>query len=508
MKLLGGKMHNRLNRILFIGAFLIGLACAISAQCINIPFAPCKLYETADIVLIGTVKEISYSDPFDEIDRLTKKRLRNKIVLLTIKESFKGIAEKQTEITITISQIQRRSQSGDLAFERYVYANCPFDEFAQDEAYLVYAKRESAERKSIFLSDHAILITEAEPAITYLRKRKADHQTATLYGKIVRKVKGYGFGFPEVTERPIRNLKVEIQSEKQTFITTTDDQGNYLFSDIPPDEYSIKSDVPERLEVENAIRKISLSAKFCNEHNIVALTTGQISGAVFSHDGKPKGVEIELVVASEINNRKPRTFLTTSDYQSGKFEFKNIPPAQYILGQGLGKICDRKIYGAGKRLHSAGGETYCQPRTYYPGVADVSQARLITLTEGEQLKDLDFRLLPTLSERTISGIVVTPDGKPVANATIVLMVTQKEFNESGGITKTDESGRFSLPAYNDLKYWINANIKIKGADKHSEPIELSTNGDINGIKLVVSSSSKFCSLCYNKYWKRKGTPPQ
>lgn len=485
-----------------IGAFLINLTCAVLAQCNDKPFAPCKLYETADVVFVGTVKQVDYSDPIDEIGGLTKKRLRNKIVLLTIKESFKGIADKQSEIAITISQIQRRSQTGELIFERHVYANCPFDGFMQDESYLVYAKREQFERHTIFLTDHAIKTIEAEPAIAYLRNQKADHRAAMLYGKILRKVRGFEGGFPEIIERPIRNIRIEIQSEKQTFIATTDDQGHYLFSDIPPNDYSIKSHLPEQLEVENMSRKISLAAKSCRENNIVALTTGEISGTVFSHEGKPKAVEVELVVAAEAGKPKPRKFVVTADWQTGRFEFKNIPPASYLLGFHTGKLCDQKMYHGGKM------DVSCQHRTYYPGVSDITQAILVNLTEGEKLKNLDFNLLPPFTKSTVSGIALLSDGKPAVNAEITLMVVHGELVEFGGLATTDEYGRYSMFAYNDLKSWVSAIINIKGKYLHSEPSELLTNGDINETKLVLSSSGKFCSLCYNKYWKRKGTPPQ
>lgn len=157
---------------------------------------------------------------------------------------------------------------------------------------------------------------------------------------------------------------------------------------------------------------------------------------------------------------------------------------------------------------------YC-PRTYYPGVSDISLATLITLGEGEKLENYDLTLPPPLTERTISGIVLWPDGRPIVNAVIVIAELKPAaqwnwhyFGQSDNVTNTDAYGRFSIKAFSELNYWVNANIKIKGEDKHSEPIDLPLNGDVNGIKLVVSSSGKFCSLCYSKYWKRKGTPNQ
>ena len=500
-------MHSKKSLILFIGAFLIGLTSFANAQCENKATAPCKLYEDADAVFIGTVRELSYSEPFEEVEGLSKRVLRKKRTFFEIKESFKGISEKQNEFVISTEQIQKKSPTDELTFDWYLLERCSSYEFAENKTYIVFATTNLPSKDFVVSFEQVLLLDDAKIATTYLQNLKIQKHSAILYGKVTRKVKPLGFAITDTIERPIRNTKVEIQSEKQIFTTTTDEKGNYLFSEIPSDEYSVKVDLPERLEVKIPINKLSLSEKSCTEQNIIVLTTGQISGIVFNHDGQPlQRLELELVIASEVGKSKPRKFEILSG-QEGKFEFKNIPPAQYLLGYKLDKTCSPEIYRS-KRIHSQAWPVNCQPRTFYPGVAEISQAIPINLSEGEEVKDLDFRLLPPLSGRNISGIALTPNGHPIVNADIVLMVLRDEFNESGGLTKTDEYGRFSIRAYNSLKYWVNANIKIKSEAKHSEPMELPLNGDVNGIKLIVSSSGKFCSLCYNKYWKRKGAPQQ
>ncbi len=504
-------MHSKQSQILFIGAFLIWLTAVVNAQCENKAVAPpCKLFAETDVVFIGRVTEAVFSEP-DEFYSTSSSKVtqRKKNISFEIKESFKGTKEKQTEITLTVHQIQQRSQSGELAFVKYAREDCPYDEFTKDETYLVYAKNKSEEKEPpLIFAISATLVSEADNAITYLRNLKEGKQGAIVYGRVVRKLSRLGTPFGDLLERPIRNTKVELKSEKQIFTTSTDEKGSYFFSEIPQGEYSIKADLPERLEVESDIKKISLSSKSCTEKNIIALTNGRISGAVFNHEGESiKYLQLELVIASDIGKLKSRQFEVHLD-EEGKFEFKNIPPEKYFLGFSLGKTCSPQINNRGSRTHSLPVYAYCQSRTYYPGVAEISQAIPINLSEGETVKDLDFRLLPPLSDRNISGIARTSDGHPIVNADIVLMVSRDELNESGGLTKTDEYGRFSIRAYNGLKYWLNANIKIKNEDEHSEPIELPLNGDVHGIKLIVSSSGKFCSLCYTKYWKRKGTPQQ
>ena len=484
-------------RVLFIISILIGLACTTAAQCRTEESAPCKQYEGADAIFIGAVKAIHYSEPIYE----SRRWQREKTTLFEVKEHFKGIGEKQTEIAITTFEYLRESRTEKTTFEKQPNQGCVFYEFNEGESYLVYASKAGQEKKDGFVVwfGQAIPSAEADGAVKYLRNRQAGHHSATLYGRVVRKMRPLGDDLGNMPKRPFRNIQVELQSATQRFVTTTDEKGYYLFSDIPPGQYSINCDLPVRLEVEMDARKLTLSAQSCKEHNIEALTTGQISGTVLNHEGKPKFAEVELVVAEEANSPKPRRFVVSAGWQSGKFEFKHIPPAQYFLGVNLSKLCRPGYHGE---------DFSCRPRTYYPGVSDLAQATLITLTEGEQLKDFDFRLSAPFSTRTISGFASLPDGKPAASAEISLMIVQGESVEVGGFTKTDEYGRFSISAYNDLKSWISANVKVKGKDWHSEPVDLSTGNEVNEIKLVLSSSGKFCPLCYNKFWKRKGTPPQ
>ncbi len=498
------KTHN-----LILISFLFWVVTQINAQCVNLSSAPCKLYEKATTVFIGTVKEISYSEPYEEGTGISKKILRKKITSFAIKESFKGLAEKQNEFAVSALQLQKKSPTGELKFEKHFYEGCFSYEFAENDTYLVFADRSSVNKDFLVYPERALPVNDASIAITYLHNLKTGKQSAILYGRVLRKVRQLGTFFEETIERPIRNIKVEIQNEKGKFTSTTDEKGDYLFSEIPPGEYFIKYDLPDQVAAENNSKKISLSTKSCNEENLLVPTTGQISGIVFDHKGRASGdISVELMPVNQAANSRTNVFVAKSERYSGKFEFKAIPAGQYYLGFSL--ISSYSGCMPGYFRYSQ----YCL-HTYYPGVSDISLATLIRLGEGEKLENYDLQLLPPLTERTISGIVLWPDGRPVVNAVIVIAelkpATQwnwHRFAQSDNITNTDAYGRFSLKAFSELNFWINANIKIKGEDKHSEPIDLPLNGDVKGIKLVISSSGKFCSLCYSKYWNRKGTPNQ
>ena len=498
------KIHNLISI-----SFLLWFATQINAQCVNQASAPCKLYEKAAAVFIGTVKEISYSEPYEEGTSISKKNLRKKITLFEIKESFKGIPEKQNEFVVAALQLQKKSPTGELKFEKHFYEGCVSYEFAENETYLVFADRSSVNKDFLVDPAQALPVDEASIAITYLRNLKTGKPLAMLSGRVTRKVRPLGTFFEETIERPIRNIKVEIQNEKEKFTLTTDEKGDYLFSEIPSGEYFIKYDLPDRVPAENNSKKISLSTKSCNEENIIVPTTGQISGIVFNHKGRASSdISVELMPVNQAANSRTNVFVARSDRASGRFEFNAIPAGQYYLGFSLTSSYSGCMPGYFR------DSQFCL-RSYYPGVSDISLATLITLGEGEKLENYDLNLSLPLTERTISGIVLWPDGRTIVNAVIVIAELKPAaqwnwhyFGQLDSVTNTDAYGRFSLKAFSELNFWINANIKIKGEDKHSEPIDLPLNGDMNEIKLVVSSSGKFCSLCYSKYWKRKGAPNQ
>ena len=106
-------MPRRKSHNLILLSFLLWFAAQLNAQCVNQSSAPCKLYEKATAVFIGEVKEISYSEPYEEGTSISKKNLRKKITLFEIKESFKGIPEKQNEFVVAALQLQKKSPTGE-----------------------------------------------------------------------------------------------------------------------------------------------------------------------------------------------------------------------------------------------------------------------------------------------------------------------------------------------------------------------------------------------------------
>jgi len=93
---------------------------------------------------------------------------------------------------------------------------------------------------------------------------------------------------------------------------------------------------------------------------------GTITGRVVSRDAKPEAGIRVMAFEAEEKPGNPIVRLAESD-ASGFYRLENVPPGRYIIAAGF---VDRP--------------------TYYPGVADRSDATVVSLTGGDVLQNIDF----------------------------------------------------------------------------------------------------------------------
>jgi len=87
------------------------------------------------------------------------------------------------------------------------------------------------------------------------------------------------------------------------------------------------------------------------------------------------------------------------------------------------------------------------------------------------------------------------------------MITEYPYSFAwGGRGETDINGHFSVKALDGLSYWINAVVNLpQGRQMHAEPIDISREGDVKDVKLIVTSPGGNCERCRYRYWPKKKT---
>jgi hypothetical protein len=87
--------------------------------------------------------------------------------------------------------------------------------------------------------------------------------------------------------------------------------------------------------------------------------------------------------------------------------------------------------------------------------------------------------------RTIDGVVLWPDGKPVVNAQIVLVDKRWPWQVPHIAAQTDDSGRFTTEGLDGATYRVHA-LVFTDRDRFAEPVTLEPGSDRAHLRLVLT----------------------
>jgi hypothetical protein len=219
-----------------------------------------------------------------------------------------------------------------------------------------------------------------------------------------------------------------------------------------------------------------VAAHGCAETDFYLESDTRVSGRVLDAEGNPvPNLPLNLRGAAS-DKRNINTFLYATTDAGGLFEFKIVPPGDYLLGFRL--------------LNSSQADNTPFPRTFFPGVPSKGLATIVSVKEGESLPRLELRMPARLRPRTVEGIVVWPDDRPVTGATIFINLIEEGEMTAFSTSPTNENGRFTLNLYEGLQYKVSA--FLRGGDKgvQSESIEIPMNSHDQIIRLVLPAAAR------------------
>jgi hypothetical protein len=162
---------------------------------------------------------------------------------------------------------------------------------------------------------------------------------------------------------------------------------------------------------------------------------------VYSIGGKPQGdIPIQLILKS-CDHCRP--FDTVKSGADGKYEFRKVPPGEYLLGVNVTGLNSKVPYA---------------PR-FYPGVGSAEKATPIKIAGAQRLAQRNFTIEDRLPTRRIDVEVVWPDGRPVINASIDCkgsVPTDKRLFVDWISRNVDEHGRASCEVLTDRVFTVEA----------------------------------------------------
>ncbi|MEO8435086.1 MAG: carboxypeptidase-like regulatory domain-containing protein [Pyrinomonadaceae bacterium] len=472
---------------------VMSMSISARASCMMDPSPPCQAFWRAEVVFSGTATQVFYSTTYQKGEGKDQWNHRDRIARFTVDDLFRGQIGKQVDVIATeIMATPFTWPDGSPGMKAMGETDCEY-KFKEGERYLVYAHFRKNNDGTLSVGyNRTRPLSQAAEDLEFIRGLKNAEAGARVYGIVRQNERELKNGGNTRIVGPVASARIVIEGGKREFEANTDADGRFVITGLPAGEYEVRAILPAHLTSYPA-QKIRVVERGCAEVNFYTEANGRISGRVVDPLGQPvPKMRIDLALADQDQTHpNPQTFWAYAD-EEGRYEFKSIPAGRYHLGIRLNAIRDADFPYA---------------RTYYPAASGPEAATVFELQEGQKIEHIDFVMPLPLARRTIEGVAVWPDGRPVAGAGVSLMLTEYPYRfATGGGGTTDTNGHFSVTAFADLSYWINAVVNSpQGKQMHAEPVDIARSGDVKGVKLVVTSPMGTCERCRFRYWPKKKT---
>jgi protocatechuate 3,4-dioxygenase beta subunit len=294
---------------------------------------------------------------------------------------------------------------------------------------------------------------------------------ASISGKVTIKGKG--------TPGIVVGLRlVESHDQRSTRLkAVTDDQGNYRITNVPPGQYQVIAMAPAFVQPDElaTARTILISKDETIENiNIGLVRGGVITGKITDAEGRPVIEEEVFVYPAQMNSRFYRvpTIVRTDD--RGVYRFFGLQAGNYRVAAG-----QREESHFGGRV-----ERIWHKMTYHPAATEISQASIVEVTEGGEVRDVDITLGREAVKYNARGRVVDgKTGQPVPNARYGLQYFMSE-QTVGSMTAgavSDSNGEFKFENLSPGKYAVFLEAS-PDSDVRADPVPFEViDQDISGL---------------------------
>jgi hypothetical protein len=316
--------------------------------------------------------------------------------------------------------------------------------FKDGAQYLVFTHEGADGRLYSTICDGTRPAADARALIPQLRAMRDGQHVASVFG-IVRRVDPPFLDSPDTPDPPLAHVSIHLRSRWDRFETGTNGQGVYSLYDVHPGTYRFSAHVSRRLELTahnsaDGLQPFKLVAGACYEYDVDALPTGQIRGSVIGPNGKPLPLaSVELYRAGSYSNDRPG--LWSFQGSQGVFDYNHIGPGRYIL-----------VFNRANGLNPNSPF----PRTFYPGVAELSEAKPIVIREGQRLLNLKLKLSNGVPTRRLRVRVKWAGPRPRGTVT-VMAKAERGDNPAAQRIAPDiyefsllDSARYTISAWQDL----------------------------------------------------------
>jgi Carboxypeptidase regulatory-like domain len=269
----------------------------------------------------------------------------------------------------------------------------------------------------------------------------------------------------------------------------TDATGHFSFADLTPGEYNLWVNRNGYLAMAygqatpNAPGKSLTLRPDEQKRDVVFHLTpmGSITGHVYDEDQDPiVGAGVQVVQTMYVNgHRRMNQTMGASTDDAGQYRISQLPPGKYYLSATY------------TESFPIDGERQGYIPVYYPNSDDLSNAVPIEIHAGDQVTDIDFRIIPVPAV-TIRGQVVNVTGRDFRQGINVALMRQGAGGTyfQGNTFVNQQQGTFELRDVPPGSYVLTSGQWDHGRQYSGRQMLIVGNGDINGVTLTLGPGSE------------------
>jgi protocatechuate 3,4-dioxygenase beta subunit len=271
----------------------------------------------------------------------------------------------------------------------------------------------------------------------------------------------------------------------------TDPDGTYRISGIPPGSYSVSPMAPAYVFSDSGSSRGQGKTLLLSEGEAVQGVDfsiergGVIAGKVTDADGKPVVEERLTLLPVDPNqqNQQASGVISANGSQTddrGMYRIYGLPPGSYKISVGRD---DNGYYPAG----GVGRVAY--KRTFYPDVTDPAEAKVVEVTEGSELTNVDITLGQALPGFAVSGRVIDREtGRPMPGLRFGLRrVLNNNYAGINSSAPSNSQGEFRLQNVIPGKYEVLV-LPMQGIETRADAVSFEViDQDVTGLLVKTFS---------------------
>ncbi len=417
-----------------------------ACTCSQAPPGKCPGLQKDDVVFLGTVtavEDIAYAAPrTPDSAGLPAEASPKEGTPLDI------IAARLTRYHFRIDESFAPSHAPGSAAEMDVFSggddgDCGY-RFKPGQQYVVFTHQGTDNRLFATICSGTRPVGEARALLPQLRAMRSGQRVASVFG-VLRRSEPPFLALPDDPDEPLSNVSLKLRSHDDRFETSSDSDGVYSFFDVHAGTYSFTARLPVRMELTRksltgGLPPFKIPNGACYEYDVDALPTGHIRGSVLGPGGKPLSLaSVELYRAGAYSDSRPG--LWGFQGAEGIFDLDHVGAGEYIL-----------VFNRANRMDPNAPF----PRAFYPGVADLSDARPIKIKDGQQLLKVNMQLHDGYPTHLLRVQVKWQGARPPGSVTVMAKADQGESPSAqklgDGLYQFTlfESGSYTFSAWEDL----------------------------------------------------------